>query len=171
VRRYAAAVLIRPEQPGDIDPIAATTRSAFAGRTFSSGTEAAIVDRLRAAGALLLSLVATDPDPVGHIVFSPVRIGGKDLGWVGLGPDSVRPDRQLGGIGGALIRQGLADVQARGARGCVLLGDPDYYRRFGFRTDPALRYARAPARYFMCLPFAAEVPTGEVTYHAAFNVA
>ena len=164
-------MLIRPEQPGDVDAIAAITRSAFAGRAYSSGTEAAIVDRLRKAGALLLSLVATDPDPVGHIAFSPVRIDGEDLGWVGLGPVSVRPDRQLCGIGGALIRQGLADMKARGARGCVLLGDPGYYRRFGFRTDPALRYTSAPAQYFMCLPFAAEVPSGEVTYHAAFDAA
>ncbi|MGX5736460.1 GNAT family N-acetyltransferase [Bosea thiooxidans] len=165
---------IRAEQPGDIDAIRALTTEAFATAPHRSGTEAAIVDGLRAAGALTLSLVAvagdgTDAALLGHVAFSPVTIDGADRGWFGLGPVSVRPGRQRGGIGSALIREGLRRLRASGAGGCVLLGDPAYYGRFGFAADPALVLEGVPPEYFMRLAFGGDVPAGTVRYHAAFD--
>lgn len=163
-------MLIRPEQPEDTDAIRALTTEAFASAPHSSGTEAAIVDALRAAGALTLSLVAIEGNEiVGHVAFSPVTIDGAERGWFGLGPVSVRPGRQRGGIGSNLIREGLQRLRAMGAAGCVLLGDPGYYGRFGFAADPALVLEGVPPEYFMPLGFGAEVPAGTVRYHAAFD--
>ena len=163
-------MLIRPEQPADADAIRALTTDAFATASHSSGTEAAIVDGLRVAEALTLSLVAVeDGEIVGHVAFSPVTIDGAERGWFGLGPVSVRPRRQRDGIGSGLIREGLRRLRTMGAAGCVLLGDPAYYDRFGFANDPALVLEGVPPEYFMRLGFGAETPAGTVRYHAAFD--
>lgn len=167
-------MLIRPERPGDADAIRALTTEAFASAPHSSGTEAAIIDGLRAAGALTLSLVAiaddAAPDAIlGHVAVSPVTIDGAERGWFGLGPVSVRPGRQRGGVGSALIREGLRRLRESGAGGCVLLGDPRYYGRFGFAADPALVLEGVPPDYFMRLAFGGDVPAGTVRYHAAFD--
>lgn len=82
---------------------------------------------------------------------------------------SVAPARQRKGIGDALIRAGLARLEQQGAQGCVVLGDPRYYRRFGFVADPALRYAEVPPEYFQRLAFSGAAPAGVVTYHPAFD--
>ncbi len=162
-------VRIREERPGDIAAIRRITAEAFRGMPYSSQTEAAIVDALRDAGALAVSLVAVeDGDVVGHVAFSPVRIGGADAGWFGLGPVSVRPDRQTRGIGTALIETGLARLKRDGAPGCVLVGAPGYYGRFGFENDPDLRYADAPAEYLLRLALGGSAPSGEVGFHPAF---
>ena len=106
---------------------------------------------------------------VGHIAFSMVQINGKDKQWHGLGPVSVLPTFQKQGIGSALIKAGLARIRGLGAKGCVLEGNPDYYRRFGFKSCPTLIYEGAPAAiYFMALPFYNEVPSGKVEFHRAF---
>lgn len=161
---------IRPEQPADTEAIRALTTEAFATAPHSSGTEAAIVDALRAAGALTLSLVAVeDGEIVGHVAVSSVTIDGAERGWFGLGPVSVRSSRQRGGIGSELIREGLRRLRAMGAAGCVLLGDPAYYGRFGFTNDPALVLEGVPPEYFMRLGFGAEPPAGTARYHAAFD--
>jgi putative acetyltransferase len=162
---------VRPEAPGEAAAIREVTAAAFAGAEHASGTEAAIVDALRAAGALTLSLVAVaDGAVVGHAGFSPVTVAGGDVGGFGLGPVSVRPDRQRAGIGSALIRDGLSRLRRRGAKGCVVLGDPGYYRRFGFAVDPGLRFDGAPAEYFMRLALAeGPLPAGTVAFHAAFD--
>lgn len=160
---------VRTERPEDATAIGAVTTAAFAGAVHSSGTEAAIVAALRAAGALSVSLVALgNGEIVGHVAFSPVTIDGEGSGWFGLGPVSVRPDRQRAGIGRALIEEGLARLSAGGAAGCVVLGDPAYYARFGFVADPALRYADAPPAYFQRLVFSGPPPAGRVTYHVGF---
>lgn len=161
---------IRAEQPDDVDTIRQLTEAAFENAPHSSQTEAAIVDALREAGVLTLSLVAVeDGKIVGHVAFSPVTINGKDEGWYGLGPVSVWPDRQSKGIGQALIREGLSELKRLGAGGCVVLGDPNYYGRFGFASDPDLRYGDIPPEYFQRLAFGAETPKGEVAYHSGFN--
>lgn len=161
--------LIRPEAPADAVAIGRVTDAAFASAPHASGTEAAIVDALRAAGTLTLSLVAEDEGAVvGHVAFSPVTVAGADVGWFGLGPVSVLPARQGHGIGAALIRDGIARLAARGAAGCVLLGDPGYYRRFGFANDPGLRFDGAPAEYFLARAFTRPAPEGAVTYQPAF---
>lgn len=169
--------LIRPEQPGDEAAIATLTTAAFANAEHSSGTEAAIVDALRSAAALTLSLVTQDEGGtiIGHIAFSPVTIsddGGKEAhdGWYGLGPVSVSPEQQGKGIGAALIREGLAQLKAMGAAGCVLLGDPAYYHRFGFIADAGPRYPGPPPEYFQALSFGGrDMAQGNVHYHTAFE--
>ena len=107
---------------------------------------------------------------VGHVAFSKVTIDG-DGDWYGLGPISVQPDLQKQGIGSKLIHAGLAGIRAIGARGCVLLGDPNYYNRFGFKSYPTLTYAGSPRpEYFMALSFydADAMPGGQVEFHKAF---
>ena len=165
-------MLIRPETPEDVQAIEMLTAIAFKNKPYSEGTEQIIINRLRAAGALALSLVAEmDGNIIGHIAFSKVTINGKDIDWYGLGPISVQPELQKQGIGSKLMYGGLAGIRAIGARGCVLLGDPNYYNRFGFKSYPELIYAGSPApEYFMALPFydADTIPKGNVEFHKAF---
>jgi putative acetyltransferase len=162
---------IRRERPQDATTIHGLTDAAFKGMPFSDGTEARVIDGLRAAGALTLSLVATEAgEIVGHVALSPVTINGAAGDWYGLGPVSVWPDRQRTRIGQALIREGLRRLRSMGAGGCVLLGDPAYYGRFGFENDPDLRHAGAPAWAFQCLVFNGPRPTGEVSFHPAFDI-
>jgi len=166
---------IRDEMPADAPAVEAVVRDAFAGVPYSDGSEPRIVDALRRAGASTLALVAVEGEGeseavVGHVVFSPVTIDGRPSGWHGLGPLAVRPDRQRAGIGGALVTEGLVRLRALGSRGCVVLGDAGYYRRFGFRRDPRLTAPGLPAEHFMVLPFGEEVPDGAVAYHPGFFV-
>ncbi|MCF3638646.1 N-acetyltransferase [Rhizobium sp. TRM95111] len=162
-------MILRDEGAGDVDAIRALTARAFAGMPYSDGSEPAIVDRLRAAGALTLSLVAEEAGlVVGHVAFSPVTVTDGSTGWYGLGPISVAPERQGQGIGSALVREGFARLKALGAAGCVLVGDPGYYGRFGLSTGPALTYDGAPPEYFMHVAFSQVYATGGVSYHPAF---
>jgi putative acetyltransferase len=162
-------MVIRDEQPADIDAIRIVVANAFANQTTSNQIETAIIVRLRTSGALTLSLVAVESDEVvGHIAFSPVTIAGRNADWYGLGPVAVRHDRQRRGIGQALVRTGLRRLQTIGARGCVVVGEPDYYRRFGFNTHSQLIVTDVPSPYFLALPFAADIPAGQVRYHPAF---
>ena len=161
---------IRDERREDHDAIRALTTAAFLDAPHSGGTEAAIVDALRDAGALAVSLVAVEKGRVvGHVAFSAVTIDGKRQGWYGLGPVSVEPARQRGGVGSALIREGLGRLRAMGAGGCVVLGDPAYYGRFGFVSVPALSYPGVPAEYFQRLVLSGDSPAGVVAYHAGFD--
>ncbi|APG91035.1 GNAT family N-acetyltransferase [Sinorhizobium americanum] len=163
-------MIIRPETQGDIESIRHVTEAAFAGQPYSDQTEARIIERLRAEGALTLSLVAEDDgEVIGHIAFSPVTIMPFAADWYGLGPLSVRPDRQGRGTGSALVRQGLDRMRNLGASGCVLAGNPAFYGRFGFRNDPALVFPGCAPQYFMVLPLAETRVSGTVSYHPAFG--
>jgi putative acetyltransferase len=161
---------IRPESPQDINAIEQITIAAFDSKLYSQQTENFIVNGLREAGAMTVSLVAEmDGKIVGHIAFSPVTINGENQGWYGLGPVSVLPELQRQGIGSKLIREGLSLIREKGAKGCVLEGDPGYYQRFGFKSYPGLFYEGSPApEYFMALPFYNDVVQGKVEYHKAF---
>jgi putative acetyltransferase len=163
-------MIIRPETPEDINAIEQITIAAFKGKRYSDGTEHLIINRLREAQALVLSLVAEiNGQIVGQVAFSVVTINGEAMGWYGLGPISVHPDFQKQGIGSNLIREGLARIRAMGAHGCVLEGDPEYYQRVGFESYASLVYGKAPApRYFMAFPFSEDVPSGSVEFHEAF---
>ncbi|WP_341502049.1 N-acetyltransferase [Gallaecimonas sp. GXIMD4217] len=161
---------IRPERSGDEGAIAALTRAAFHDAAHSSHTEQFIVAALRRAGALSLSLVAEDDGQLlGHVALSPVTLSCGASGWYGLGPISVRPDRQGQGIGRRLMEAAIAWLEAQGAQGCVLLGEPAYYGRFGFENYPELVLPGVPPEYFQALALAGAVPTGEVSYHPAFS--
>ena len=162
-------MIVRDERAGDEAAIAAVTAAAFAGKPYSDQTEPLIIERLRHARALTLSLVAEDEaEIVGHVAFSRIEIEDGAPGWYGLGPVSVRPDRQGQGIGGRLIREGLARLQALEAGGCALVGDPGYYARFGFRHSDALSYPGLPPQYFIVLLLRGTEPSGIVRFHPAF---
>lgn len=164
-------VTIRSETRADIDAIAGVTVAAFATLAISNQTEHAIVAALRAADALTLSLVAeADGQIVGHVAFSPVTITDGTPNWYGLGPVSVAPANQRQGIGGALIRAGLARLRALGARGCCLVGHPTYYGRLGFQHSCELGVAGVPEDTFFALAFDGHLPRGEVAFHAAFDL-
>ena len=160
---------IRPEAPGDEAAIGALTAAAFTGHPYSDGSEPLIIERLRRLGKLTLSLVAEDDGQiVGHVAFSPVTLSGGEGGWYGVGPISVAPGRQRSGIGSALMREGLGELEAQGAAGCALVGDPAYYNRFGFTARTELTTTGVPPEYFLVLPLHGEVPSGMVTFHPAF---
>lgn len=163
-------VVLREERAGDLAIIRRITTEAFAGTAHGSGNEAALVDALRDTGALSLSLVvAEDGEVLGHVAFSPVTVGEAGSGWYGLGPVSVTPERQGQGLGRALIREGLDRLEAAGAAGCVVVGDPAFYGRFGFANNPNLRLDGVPQEYFMQLSFRDQAAAGTVTYHPAFD--
>ena len=164
-------MLIRPEKDVDLSAIRNIHIAAFANHPYSHQTEHLIVDALRDAGALSVSLVAEiDGDVVGHIAFSPAWIGGRDCNWYVLGPVGVLPELQGRGVGRGLIERGVEALRDRGAKGCVLVGNPVFYRRFGFRNIPELILEGVPAENFMCLPMAEEIPRGIVTHHSVFGV-
>jgi putative acetyltransferase len=163
------SITLRRETPADAGAIDRITRQAFLGHPFSRQTEQFIILALRAAGALSLSLVAADAGTVvGHIAFSPVDIDDGSPGWYGVGPVSVVPERQRQGIGSALVEEGLRQLCAQGAQGCVLVGDPAFYGRFGFAHDPALVLDGVPQEVFLALPFGPSAARGKVVFHAAF---
>jgi putative acetyltransferase len=161
---------IRPECPADEITIGEVTRLAFLSHPHSSHTEQFIVQALRNANVLSVSLVAESAGRiVGHIAFSPVTVADGSRNWYGLGPVSVLPEFQGQGIGRALIEHGLERLRALGAQGCVLLGEPPFYGRFGFINVPGLVLAGVPQEFFLSLSFGPVSAHGEVTYHAAFS--
>lgn len=164
---------IRAETNSDITEIESLTYRAFKNHPHhepeAKPTEHLIINRLRDAKALTLSLVAEDDTGIiGHIAFSPICVNGEDSFWYGIGPVSVIPERQGEGIGGTLIREGLSQLKAQGVEGVVLLGEPKYYGRFGFEPQSNLILPGVPSEYFLVLSLAHKIPTGEVAYHSAF---
>jgi putative acetyltransferase len=164
---------LREERPGDRDAIRAVNRLAF-GRD----DEADLVDRLRADGDAIVSMVAVERGAVvGHILFSRLALDDDATSAIraaALAPMAVHPDRQRQGIGGALIEQGLALCRMRGVEAVIVLGHPDYYPRFGFSADKAkgLR-APFPGDAFMALELVPGVLEGrspQVRYAAAFGL-
>jgi putative acetyltransferase len=165
------SIEIRAETPADSQIIEAVTASAFWNAPHTSRTEQHIVNALRKAGELAISLVAEEAGGViGHVAMSPVSISDDATGWFGLGPISVLPQHQRRGVGSQLVREALRLLRAGGASGCVVLGEPEYYRRFGFQPDPNLVLAGVLPEYFQVISFALSKPSGIVTYHQAFNV-
>ena len=163
-------IAIRSETAADAGAITEVTVAAFKTLEISQHTEQFIVTALRAAGALTLSLVAeVDGRVVGHIAFSPVIMSDGTRNWYGLGPVSVLPEYQRRGIGGALIREGLSRLKALGAKGCCLVGHPEYYRRFGFENPAGLVCEGVPPEVFFALSFDGHVPKGSVEFHPAFK--
>lgn len=132
---------------------------------FSQGDEADCIDKLRSDGDLTLSLVAmVDGELVGHIAFSPVFLNDEFARWYGLGPVSVAPARQRHGIGTALVNEGLSKLKGRNALGCVLIGDPNYYSRFGFVGDGQLTYRDLAPQLIQWLAFHDQKPAGTLRF-------
>ena len=164
-------VSIRAEQASDIEPIRRVVTAAFAGVVESNQKESLLVDELRECGALRVSLVAEiKGQVVGHVAFSPVTVDGILCDWFGLGPLAVLPAYQRSGIGSRLVDNGLELLGDIGARGCVVLGEPDYYGRFGFVARDALILENVPAQIFLAKSFTGEYPCGKIQYHRAFEL-
>lgn len=162
--------IIRPEQPKDATAITRVNEQAFKSVAHSEQAEQFIVLALRNAGALSVSLVAERSNQIiGHVAFSPVRFSDGSVRWYGLGPVAVLPELQHQGVGKALINSGLDALRSLGAAGCVVLGDPNYYARFGFRHRPECIFEGVPAEYFQSLSFGAHSAVGMVTYHEGFS--
>lgn len=163
-------IVIRDEIEADVEAITEVTVAAFRTLEISQHTEQFIIEALRRAGALTVSLVAElDGRMIGHIAFSPVTMSDNTPGWYGLGPVSVLPDYQLRGIGTALVTEGLARLKDMGAKGCCLVGHPDYYRKFGFANVPGLFLEGVQQEFFFSLSFDGHFPQGSVTFHEAFK--
>lgn len=163
-------VEIMPEKSGDEQAIHDVTAVAFEPMSYSSGTEASIINQLRKDGDLTISLVALKAgEIIGHVAFSPVTVAGVNNGWIGLGPVSVHPDFQGRGVGSKLINQGLSQLKSDGAQGCALIGDPNYYNRFGFKSDGNLSYGEVPSRNVQWLLFGDAVAKGELKFSPAFD--
>jgi putative acetyltransferase len=161
---------IRPERPDDIEAISTITEQAFRTCPYGNHTEQFIILALRRAGALSVSLVAElDSQVVGHIAFSPVEILDGSPDWYALGPVSVVPELQGQGIGKALINAGLDALRGLGAQGCVLVGDPGFYGRFGFRSRPELTMDGVPQEVVQSLAFGEHMATGKIIHHEAFS--
>jgi putative acetyltransferase len=170
-------MIIRDEHPRDIQSIFEVNRRAFGGLD-----EARLVDALRAASAVTLSLVAEDAEGrvIGHILFSPVRAetpDGDTIVGVGLAPMAVAPESQRHGVGSALVRAGLDRLTSGGQRFVVVLGHSEYYPRFGFvpASHHGMRWERpAPDEAFMVRelsPGALGSVSGIVRYHPCFDAA
>jgi len=163
-------MIIRNETASDLEVISEVTQAAFENHPISNQTEQFIVQALRAAGALTISLVAeVGGKVVGHIAFSPVTISDGSRNWYGLGPISVLPEYQKQGVGKALMQEGLSMLKALGAQGCVLAGDPNYYERFGFRSLPELTHDGVPQENFLALPLGGNKARGVVVFHQGFS--
>ncbi len=165
----AAPIVVRPERSGDEMDVRRVLDAAFAGPE-----EGELVERLRVHGDLVLSLVALDGEKVAGYVAWPrlwIETPRDEYKAVALAPLAVAPSRQRDGIGSALVREGLAQLRAFGESIVFVLGDPAYYRRFGFSAEAASGYGSTySGAHFMALTLnASPPPHGRVRYPAAFD--
>jgi putative acetyltransferase len=165
-------ITIREEQPGDEAAIHHMVRRAFIGHAYSDGDEQDVIDRLRADGDLLLSLVAEqDGAIIGQTTYSPALLQNGEEGWVVLGPVAVDPAHQGKGLGRKLIEAGEAVMRTRGAKGITVLGDPELYVRFGFAQHTPMWLAGELGWAFQVKSLGAPIPATEQRYVRAFDPA
>jgi putative acetyltransferase len=160
---------LRPERPDDADAIRSLLDAAFSGPV-----EGRLVDDLRAGGHLVSAMVAVEgPALVGYAAWPRLQVeaAGKTHAVAGLAPLAVTPPRHRAGIGTALVQAGLADLRARGETLVFVLGDPVYYRRFGFSLETAHSFESPYAgEHFMALALTADAPkSGRVRYPPPFD--
>jgi predicted N-acetyltransferase YhbS len=162
--------IIRPEAPEDERAIRDVTVAAFTSMPYADGNEHQIIEALRTRSALTLSLVAEiDGRIVGHIAFSPAYPADGSRGWFALGPVSVVPECQRSGIGSALVERGLDELTRTGAAGCILVGNPAYYGRFGFALAPDLAPPDQPVAFFQAKLLNGPAAKGPIRFHEAFG--
>ena len=163
-------IIIRNEIDADVDAITEVTAAAFKTLEISNHTEQFIIEALRADSALTVSLIAeVDGHVVGHVAFSPVTISDGTQNWYGLGPVSVLPEHQRKGIGKSLILEGLSRLKGLNAKGCCLVGHPDYYRKLGFKNVSGLVHEGVPQQVFLAMSFDGQIPQGTVNFHDGFK--
>jgi putative acetyltransferase len=162
----SATAVIRSEMQRDAAGIRSVLEAAFGG-----SAEADLTERLRADGDLVLALVAELPEGLaGYVAFPRLTLAsdGRSIPALGLAPVGVLPARQRQGVGSALIRAGLARLKDRGEGLVFVLGEPDYYSRFGFEATPDFVSTYA-GPYFQTLRLSPNAPvSGTVTYPPAF---
>lgn len=150
---------------------------------FDTDLEAKLVEQLRVDSEPFISLLAIDSNQenkvIGVVVFSPMSFNGADftVDCFGLAPFAVLPSHQSQGIGAQLVRTGINECRSLGAKALAVLGDPNYYQRFGF--EDAARYGMEsvykdlPPGAFMLnelQPGWLNEKHGVVHYHPAFNL-
>ena len=176
------SILIRREQPSDVNATRCVVKNAF-GRT----DEADLMEHLRFERAVSIGFVADSRSDVttaeshgvvGYVAFSSVTIGEteRESKGLGLAPLAVTPKHQRRGIGGALVDAGLVHCRREDANLVVVLGDPDYYPRFGFRRAYLLgltcEYESVSTEAFMAVELTHgghKHCGGIVRYHQAFS--
>jgi putative acetyltransferase len=165
-------MIIRDERSTDHSAIASLHQTAFGG-----DYEAKLVNALRRDALVLISLVAVDHAKViGHIMLSALRleVKGREVAAASLAPLAVAPDFRRRGYGSLLVKGGIEAVRTGGCEAIIVLGHPNYYRRFGFSAD-LTRNLVAPFRGpdFMGLELSPGVLAGRegsVTYPPAFGI-
>ena len=163
-------IIIRNEKDADVDTITEVTVTAFKTLEISNHTEQFIIEALRANNALTVSLIAeVDGHVVGHVAFSPVTISDGTQNWYGLGPVSVLPEHQRRGIGKSLILEGISRLKGLNAKGCCLVGHPDYYMKLGFKNLSGLVHEGVPQEVFLGMSFDGQIPQGTVNFHDGFK--
>ena len=161
---------IRPEVDDDVLTIREITAAAFEHMTYAAGDEPELIDTLRSASRLYLSLVAElEGQVVGHIAFSRATASNASGDWFALGPVSVLPSHQKKGIGSALIESGITNLASEHAAGCILTGDPGYYTRFGFVLAPELTPPGEPIEFFQIKLINGPKPSGKIHFDPAFG--
>jgi putative acetyltransferase len=162
---------IRAEKPGDVPAVREVNRLAF-GRE----DEARVVDDLRSGAHARISLVASREDKIiGHVMFSALSIETEygSVEALALAPVAVVPEAQGQGVGSALIQEGLRRCVGLGHSVVIVLGDPDYYSRFGFSSALARKLrSRYSGEAFMALeltPQALNGVKGDVRYPPPFE--
>jgi len=169
-------IVIRDEQPADIDAIYAVELDAF-----GQSEEADLVNRLRDHNAIWLSQVAVlDDNIVGHALYSMVTVTDGDIvrEFPALAPLAVATSNQKQGIGGQLMEAGLQAARDAGYGFMFLIGHPNYYPRFGFQPAKPLGFTSdyvkedGPHEHFMVAVLddsLANIVHGHVSYHATFE--
>lgn len=153
---------IRRERPADEEAI-----RALLARCFPTLAEAGLVEALRAAGDLVLSLVAIgDEGVVGHVAFSRARLAGGPA--LVLAPLAVAEGRRIEGVGSRLVRAALRELEGGGDGPIVVLGEPLWYERFGFRPAGGIA-CRWSSPQLLALDPAGGEPAGELVYAPAFD--
>jgi len=157
---------IRQAQPGDEAAIDAVLRASF-----GTDAEARLTSALRSDGDAVIELLAEEAGQVvGMVLLSTLR---SPVGAVGLAPVAVHPDYQGVGIGSALVREAISKARGRGISAIFLLGEPGYYRRFGFSVAAAEPFVSPyPPEHMMALLLRPDDPGlrgKSITYAVAFS--
>ncbi len=158
-------MIVRNYDDSDADSVRTLLEAAF-----PTPLEAGLVEQLRSDGDAVIELVAVEDDGiVGHILFSPVEAPFRALA---LAPVAASPQRQSQGIGSALIEEGHRRARDAGYDAIFVLGEPEYYARFGYDAALATGF-KSPysGPYFMLLPLRETLPasSGEVRHARAFT--
>lgn len=163
------SIELRAESTEDVSVIHEVVTAAFLQAAHTGHNEQYIVKALRNDNALALSIVAArEGTVIGYVALSPVAIADGTAAWYGLGPIAVVPHEQGKGVGALLMDYAISQLKKINANGCVLLGNPKYYSRFGFRVKEGLVLEGVPAEYFQARLLNGDWPKGQVMYHPAF---